>query len=94
MLAVLGVLLAVYFIAAPMWSDDAEETTEPIPSHTVAAIDHQLLVGFELTKGEEKLSFTLNSSATEWNWSEDAEVPLDNMVFAEIVTAFNEVKSN
>ena len=94
MLAVLGVLLAVYFIAAPMWSDDAEETTEPIPSHTVAAIDHQLLVGFELTKGEEKLSFTLNSSATEWNWSEDAEVPLDNMVFAEIVTAFNEAKSN
>jgi hypothetical protein len=94
MLAVLGVLLAVYFIAAPMWSDDAEETTEPLPSHTVAAIDHQLLVGFELTKGEEKLSFALNSSATEWNWSEDAEVPLDNMVFAEIVTAFNEAKSN
>jgi hypothetical protein len=60
----------------------------------VAAIDHQLLVGFELTKGEEKHSFALNSSATEWDWSEDAKVPLDNMVFAEIVTAFNEAKSN
>lgn len=94
MLVVLGALLAVWFFAAPMWSEEDEATTEPIPSHTVAVIDHQLLVGFELMKGEEKLSFTLNSSATEWNWSEDTEVPLDNMVFAEIVTAFNEAKSN
>ncbi|MBO5702530.1 MAG: DUF4340 domain-containing protein [Clostridia bacterium] len=94
MLAVLGVLLAVYLIAAPMWSDEGEETTEPLPSHTVAEIDHMQLVGFELMKGEETLSFALNSSATEWDWSEDAEVPLDNMVFAEIVTAFNEAVSN
>lgn len=94
MLAVLGVLLAVYFLAAPMWSEEDEVTTEPIPSHTVAEIDHMQLVGFELMKGEEKLSFALNGSATEWDWSEDSEVPLDNMVFAEIVTAFNEAKSN
>lgn len=94
LLVVLGALLAVYFFAAPMWREEDEETTEPLPSHTVAEIDHMQLVGFELVKGEETLSFTLNSSATEWDWSEDSEVPLDNTVFAEIVTAFNESKSN
>ncbi len=94
MLAVLGVLLAVWFFAAPMWSDDGEETTEPLPSYTVAEIDHMQLVGFEIVKGEDKLSFTLNDSSTEWDWSEDGEVPLDNMAFAEIVTAFNEAVSN
>lgn len=93
LLAVLLVLLAVYFFASPMWSEDAPEDTTAEQTYTVAVIDHSLLVGFELTQGEEKLSFSLNGDATEWDWSEDAEVPLDNVVFATIVTAFNEAKS-
>lgn len=94
MLGVLALLLAVYLIAAPMWSDEGEDTTEPLPAYTVAEIDHNLLVGFEIVRGEETLSFTLDSSGSEWNWNEDADVPLDNVAFAEIVTAFNEAVSN
>ena len=94
MLVVLVALLLVYLIAAPQWSEEPEETTEPLPTYSIASIDHNLLAGFELTKGEEVLSFTLNDDATGWDWSEDAEVPLDNVVFAEIVTAFNETVSN
>lgn len=94
MLVVLGVLLAVYFLAAPMWSDEGEETTAPLPTHTVAVIDHNLLNSLELESEEGKLSFTLNSSATEWNWSENGDVPLDNMAFAELVTALNEAKTS
>lgn len=94
MLVVLGVLLAVYFIAAPMWSDEGDETTAPLPTHTVAVIDHNLLNSLELESEEGKLSFTLNSSATEWNWSENGDVPLDNMAFAELVTALNEAKTS
>ena len=53
MLVVLGVLLAVYFLAAPMWSDEGEETTAPLPTHTVAVIDHNLLNSLELESEED-----------------------------------------
>lgn len=93
LLAVLLVLLAVYFFASPMWSEEGADETTADQSHVIAEIDHTLLVGFELKHGEESLSFALNEKATEWNWSEDAEIPLDNMVFANIVTALNNAKS-
>jgi hypothetical protein len=94
MLVVLGALLAVYFIAAPMWSDEGEETTAPLPTHTVAVIDHNLLNRLDIESEKGRLSFTLNASATEWNWSDDGDIPLDNMVFAELVTALNEAKTS
>ncbi len=93
LLAVLLVLLAVYFFASPMWREDEAEDTTAEQSYQIAEIDHTLLVGLELTYGEEDLSFALNEKATEWNWSEDAEIPLDNMAFANIVTALNNAKS-
>lgn len=93
LLTVLLVLLAVYFFASPMWREDEAADTTADQSHQIAAIDHTLLVGLELKHGEENLSFALNDKATEWNWSEDGEVPLDNMAFANIVTALNNAKS-
>ncbi len=93
LLAVLLVLLAVYFFASPMWSEDEADETTAEQSYQIAEIDHTLLVGFELNHGEENLSFALNDKATEWNWSKDAEIPLDNMAFANIVTALNNAKS-
>ena len=93
LLAVLLVLLAVYFFASPMWREDEAADTTADQSHQIAAIDHTLLVGLELKHGEENLSFALNDKATEWNWSEDGDVPLDNMAFANIVTALNNAKS-
>ena len=93
LLAVLLVLLAVYFFASPMWREDEADETTAEQSHQIAAIDHTLLVGLELKHGEENLSFALNDKATEWNWSEDGDVPLDNMAFANIVTALNNAKS-
>lgn len=90
MLVVLAVLLAVYLIASPMWSDEGEETTTPLPTHTVAVIDHNLLNKLEIESKEASLSFVLNFSATEWDWSDDAEIPLDNMAFANLVTTLNE----
>ena len=93
LLTVLLVLLAVYFFASPMWREDEAADTTADQSHQIAAIDHTLLVGLELKHGEENLSFALNDKATEWNWSEDGDVPLDNMAFANIVTALNNAKS-
>ncbi len=93
LLAVLLVLLAVYFFASPMWREDEADETTAEQAFQIAAIDHTLLIGFELKHGEENLSFALNDKATEWNWSEDGEVPLDNMAFANIVTALNNAKS-
>ena len=93
LLTVLLVLLLVYFVASPMWSDDGAEDTTAENTYTVAAIDHTLLVGLELKYGETSLSFSLNDSATEWDWSDNAEIPLDNMTFATIVTALNNAKS-
>ncbi len=94
MLILLVALLIVYLVVSPMWREDGPETTEPMPSHTVAVIDHTGLVGLELEHEGETLVFALNDAATEWNWSEDGEVPLDNMVFATLVTALNEASSN
>ncbi len=94
MLIILVLLLIVYLVASPMWSESGEETTEPTPSYTVAVIDHNGLVGLELEHGEETLSFTLNDKGSEWNWSENAEIPLDNMVFASAVTELNEASSS
>lgn len=94
MLIILVSLVIVYLVASPMWSEDNAETTEELPSYTVAVIDHNALVGFELAAGGETLSFALNDAGTEWNWSENAEVPLDNVVFASAVTALNEAASN
>ncbi len=94
MLIVLVLLLVVYLVASPMWRESGDETTEPTPSYTVAVIDHNTIVGLELKHGEEKLSFSLNEGGTAWNWSENAEVPLDNMVFANAVTALNEASSS
>lgn len=93
MLIVLVLLVMVYLVASPMWSEDTGEETTEEPTHTVAVIDHTVLVGLELTSGGETLSFALNDAATEWDWSEDGEVPLDNVAFAAVVTAFNEAGS-
>lgn len=93
LLTVLLVLLLVYFVASPMWSDDGAEDTTAENTYTVAAIDHTLLVGLELKYGETSLSFSLNDTATEWDWSDNAEIPLDNMTFATIVTALNNASS-
>jgi hypothetical protein len=93
MLLLLVLLLIVYLVASPMWSEDTPEDTSGEETFAVATIDHTLLVGLELTHGESSLSFTLNDKATEWNWSENGEVPLDNMAFANVVTAINNAKS-
>ena len=93
LLTVLLVLLLVYFVVSPMWSEKTPEDTTAEPTYQIAAIDHSSLVGLELKYGETSLSFTLNDTATEWDWSEDAEIPLDNMVFATVVTALNNAKS-
>lgn len=93
LLTVLLVLLLVYFVVSPMWSEKTPEDTTAEPTYQIAAIDHSSLVGLELKYGETSLSFTLNDTATEWDWSEDAEIPLDNMTFATIVTALNNASS-
>lgn len=93
MLIVLILLLMVYLVASPMWSEDTGEETTEEPTHTVAVIDHTGLVGLELTLGGETLNFALNDAATEWDWSEDGDVPLDNVAFATVVTALNEAGS-
>lgn len=93
MLLVLVLLVIVYLLASPMWSEDTPEDTSGEDTYAVAEIDHTLLVGLELTQGDEMLSFSLNDEATEWDWSENGEVPLDNMAFANIVTALNEAGS-
>ena len=93
MLLLLVLLLIVYLVASPMWSEDTPEDTSGDETYAVATIDHTLLVGLELTHGENSLSFALNDKATEWDWSENGEVPLDNMAFATVVTALNDAKS-
>ncbi len=93
MLLVLTLLVLVYLVASPMWSEDVTEDVSDVETHSVATIDHTLLVGLELTRESGVLSFTLNDAATEWDWSENAEVPLDNVAFANIVTALNNAKS-
>lgn len=94
MLLVLVLLVIVYLVASPMWSEDTPEDTSGEETFAVATIDHTLLVGLELTWGEEaSLSFTLNDKATEWDWSENSEVPLDNMAFATVVTSLNDARS-
>lgn len=93
MLTVLVLLVIVYLVASPMWSEDDADETTAVPTHTVAAVDHTALVGLDLTVGGETLSFSLNDKATEWSWSEDGEVPLDNMSFANVVTAINGASS-
>ena len=93
MLLVLALLLIVYLVASPMWSEDVPEDTSDENSYSVAVIDHTLLVGLELTRGEDTLVFALNDAATEWDWSENGDVPLDNVAFATIVTALNEATS-
>lgn len=93
MLLVFALLLLVYLVASPMWSEDVPEDTSDENSYAVAVIDHTLLVGLELTRGEETLIFALNDAATEWDWSENGDVPLDNVAFATIVTALNEATS-
>ena len=93
LLTVLLILLLVYFVVSPRWSEKATEDTTAEPTYQIAAIDHSSLVGLELTRGDVKLSFTLNDTATEWDWSDNAEIPLDNMTFATIVTALNNASS-
>ncbi len=90
LLAVLALLVGVYLFASPMWSEQTDADTDTdAAEHTVAVIDHNSLVGLELTADEDTLKFALNDDFTAWNWSENAEVPLDNTVFAEIVEALN-----
>ena len=93
MLLILVLLLIVYLVASPMWSESGVEDSSADETYAVATIDHTLLVGLELTEGDETLAFALNDAATEWTWSENGEVPLDNMAFANIVTALNDAKS-
>ena len=93
MLIILVLLLMVYLVASPMWSEDAADETSAEPTYTVAVIDHSSLVGLDLTVDGETLNFALNDTATEWDWSEDSEVPLDNVVFATVVTELNEAGS-
>lgn len=47
----------------------------------------------ETEKVTSVLSFSLSDDHTSWHWSEDADIPLDNVAFANIVTAINEATS-
>ncbi len=96
--AVLVLLLMVYLVVSPMWSEDNNgDTTTAQPEHTVAVIDHNTLKGFELTKNDESssetLTFTLKEDLTGWIWSENSDIPLDNDVFASVVTALTDATS-
>ena len=93
MLFVLVLLVIVYLVASPMWSEDTTEDSSGDATYTVATIDHNLLVGVELTQESGVLNFALKDDGTEWDWSENGEVPLDNTVFATLVTALNEAAS-
>lgn len=92
MLMLLTGLVIVYLVVSPMWSEDETEITTQPPADTFASIDHQKLIGLELHTSGGELLFALNEDSTAWNWNENADVPLDNVVFAEIVTAFNQAQ--
>jgi len=92
MLTVLAGLVIVYLVVSPMWSEGESEITTQTPAETFAPIDHQQLIGLELHTSNGDLVFALNEDFTAWIWNENADAPLDNVVFAEIVTSLNQAQ--
>lgn len=102
MAVVLGLLLGAYFIAKRISEKhDGEDTPAETESYGVTALEAEKLTSLRVRRTENgedgasvtELSFRLSDDKTKWLWSEDESVPLDNVAFANIVTALNESSS-
>jgi len=98
----LVVLIAGYLIAKNLTSSGETDSTTSaeteaytvanVNSSTINAIDITVKVTGDSTEIR-SMHFDLKEDATGWTWDGDTAVPLDNTVFAKLVTALNEAVS-
>ena len=98
LIALVGALILLtvgYFILTSVTAE--EESTEPAATnltYNVASVDQTTVHKISYTVGAAEYAYTLKEDATGWLWDEDPSLPLNNLYFANIVTAFTGLTSN
>lgn len=97
---VLALLIAGYFVLSAMGGEqqsgtpatDGEGTTA-LNTYTVCTVDQNTVHTIAYSHEGQEYRYTLKDDRTGWVWDNDPTLPLDNVYFANMVTAFTSLTS-
>lgn len=91
------VLLLVGYLVVIATTTEVDSTVDNAAvtdlTYNVATVDQKTVHKISYTVGSTEYAFTLKEDATGWVWNDDPTLPLDNLYFANIVTAFTSLTS-
>ena len=95
LIGVLILLIAGYLIvtAVTKEEDTPSDTAVTGATYHVAAVDQKTVHKISYTLGGTEYAYSLKEDATGWVWAGDPTLPLDNLYFANMVTAFSTLTS-
>ncbi len=96
LIGVLVLLVVGYLVAtavAKVEEDTTEDTAATDTVYNVATVDQKTVHKISYTLGGTEYAYALKDDATGWVWANDATLPLDNLYFANMVTAFTDLTS-
>lgn len=99
LIALLGVfvlLLGGYLIVSVLTAEDVETNADQAitgMTYNVAAVSQNTVHEISYTLNGHTYAYSLKDDATGWLWREDPTLPLNNLYFANMVTAFTNLTS-
>lgn len=96
LLGALVLLVAGYLVVSVLTAEDEATDADEAASgmtYNVATVDQQTVTEISYTLNGHTYTYVLKDDATGWLWSEDPTLPLDNLYFANMVTAFTSLTS-
>ena len=95
LLGVLLLLVAGWLCVSLLTAEDSTDADESVSGMTyqVANVDQQTVTEISYTLNGQTYTYALKDDATGWLWNEDPTLPLDNLYFANMVTAFTALTS-
>jgi hypothetical protein len=95
LLGVFLLLLAGWLCVSLLTAEDSTDADESVSGMTyqVANVDQQTVTEISYTLNGQTYTYALKDDATGWLWNEDPTLPLDNLYFANMVTAFTALTS-
>lgn len=94
LVGLLALLLVGYLVlTANTEEPTVDDTATANTTYTVATVDQNTVNKISYTVGATEYIYSLREDKTGWTWHGDPALPLDNLYFAQIVTAFSALTS-
>lgn len=93
LIGILLLFLVCYLLLTAGGGDAAEEPTSGGMTYSLCHVDQKTVSQIAYTLNGTEYSYRLKEDATGWLWQEDTTLPLDNLYFANMVTACSALTS-